>query len=456
MRPAFRMAMAAATTLALTLPLAGVASADPKPDPVPTQKQVDQARADVASERRSVDQLEGALAAANARLQQAALDASVAAEAYNGAMWRLSEAKKSLRKAEAQEQQAKKDVRDQRSGIVTFVTESYQNGTELNSATAVMGGEGPKGLMNRYGVVESAGDSMEAAYDDFRKATVVAKAYTRKAAKAQKRQESLAAEARELRNAAGAAANSAAVAAGQIATQKEQLIRALAKAQNISVELAGKRQQAMEQIAQEKAAAAAQAKAREEAKAAQLRRTARESAREEAKAAQLRRTARDSARDARSARRDHTQAQNDSKFTGSSTGGGYVDPGPPVNGSPPAPGNGAQRAVAYAKAQLGKPYLWAAAGPNAFDCSGLTMMAWRQGGRYLPHWSVAQFQQSTRIGVGSLRPGDLVFWGSSPGSIHHVAMYIGNGQIIHAPRTGQPVQINSMYYWVPPNYFARP
>ena len=49
-----------------------------------------------------------------------------------------------------------------------------------------------------------------------------------------------------------------------------------------------------------------------------------------------------------------------------------------------------------------------------------------------------------------------MFWGGSPGSIHHVAMYIGNGQIIHAPRTGQPVQINSMYYWVPPNYFARP
>ena len=182
MRPAFRMVLAAATTLALTLPLAGVANADPKPAPVPSKKapvpskkQVDQARADVASKKQSVAQLESQLAAANAQLQQAALDASVAAEAYNGAMWKLSEAKKSVRKAEAQEEQAKKDVKDQRSGIVTFVTDSYQNGTELNSATAVMGGEGPKGLMNRYGVVESAGDSMEAAYDDFRKATVVAK-----------------------------------------------------------------------------------------------------------------------------------------------------------------------------------------------------------------------------------------------------------------------------------------
>ncbi len=217
---------------------------------------------------RASQQLEGQLAAANAQLQQAALDASVAAEAYNGAMWRLSEAKKSVRKAEAAELKAKENVKVQRSGIVTFVTDSYQNGTELNSATAIMSDEGPKGLMNRYGVVESAGDSMEARYDNYREASAVAKAYTVKAAKAQKRQESLAVEARDLRNAAEAAANSAAVAAGQIASQKEELVQALASAQNISIELAGKRQQALEKIAQEKAAAAAQAKAREEAKAA--------------------------------------------------------------------------------------------------------------------------------------------------------------------------------------------
>ena len=189
---------------------------------------MDRARADVATKKQSVAQLEGQLAAANAQLQQAALDASVAAEAYNGAMWRLSEAKKSVRKAEAARAAGQADVKVQRSGIVTLVTDSYQNGTELNTATAMMSDEGPKGLMNRYGVVESAGDSMEARYDDFRDASAVAKKYTEKAAKAQKRQEALAVEARELRNAAEAAANSAAVAAGQIASQKEELVQALA------------------------------------------------------------------------------------------------------------------------------------------------------------------------------------------------------------------------------------
>jgi cell wall-associated NlpC family hydrolase len=86
------------------------------------------------------------------------------------------------------------------------------------------------------------------------------------------------------------------------------------------------------------------------------------------------------------------------------------------------------------------------------------MGAWSAGGRSLPHYSVAQYEQSTPISAGSLQPGDLVFWGSSssPSSIYHVALYAGGGQIIHAPRTGRPVTQESMYYWTAPNFFARP
>ncbi len=428
--------MVAATTLALTLPLAGVANADPKPksNHVPTQAQVERARAAVDTKRQSVQQIEGRLAAANAQLQQAAEQAGVAAEAYNGAMWRLSEARKAYKLAQAREQQAELAVEQQRDGIVSLVTDSYQNGTELNAATAMLSNEGPKGLMNRYGVVESAGDSMEASYEAFRVASAAAEKYTRSAARAEKHQKTLAEEALELRDQASAAANNAALAAGQIAVEKDALITALAEAQNISVELAGKRQQALERVAQQRAAAAARAL-------------------EEARAAELRKEAQEATKKARGANKDLKEATRDSNSIPATSGGGYTGP---VDYTPPAVGTGVQRALAYAKAQLGKPYLWAAEGPSAFDCSGLTMMAWRAGGKSLPHWSVAQYAQSTRISVGQLRPGDLVFWGGTPGSIHHVAMYIGNGQIIHAPRTGQPVQINSMYYWVPPDFFARP
>ena len=86
------------------------------------------------------------------------------------------------------------------------------------------------------------------------------------------------------------------------------------------------------------------------------------------------------------------------------------------------------------------------------------MGAWGAGGKALPHYSVAQYEQSTPISAGRLRPGDLVFWGSSadPGSIYHVALYVGAGTVVHAPRTGRPVVEESMYYWIPPTFYARP
>jgi cell wall-associated NlpC family hydrolase len=120
---------------------------------------------------------------------------------------------------------------------------------------------------------------------------------------------------------------------------------------------------------------------------------------------------------------------------------------------------GAKRALAYARAQLGKPYVWAAAGPDSFDCSGLTMMAWRAGGVELPHYSVAQYEQVQHIPSSNLRAGDLLFWSSipgDPGSIYHVGMYIGGGLMVEAPRTGDVVKVADMYIMGVPDFFGRP
>ena len=86
------------------------------------------------------------------------------------------------------------------------------------------------------------------------------------------------------------------------------------------------------------------------------------------------------------------------------------------------------------------------------------MRAWQAGGISLPHYSAGQYDASTPISEADLRPGDLVFWGSSssPSSIYHVALYVGGGMIIHAPRTGENVAQVSMNYWIAPNFFARP
>jgi peptidoglycan DL-endopeptidase CwlO len=98
------------------------------------------------------------------------------------------------------------------------------------------------------------------------------------------------------------------------------------------------------------------------------------------------------------------------------------------------------KVLGYACAQLGDPYVWAAAGPSTFDCSGLTMRAWQAAGVSLPHNADAQSHYGTRVPVseGSLRPGDLVFFHSP---ISHVGIYIGRGMMIHAPHTGTVVKI---------------
>jgi cell wall-associated NlpC family hydrolase len=103
-----------------------------------------------------------------------------------------------------------------------------------------------------------------------------------------------------------------------------------------------------------------------------------------------------------------------------------------------APGQAAQVAVDTAMAQIGDPYVWAAAGPDAFDCSGLTQYAYAAAGVSLPHSSSMQSQMGTPVSRSELQPGDLVFFYSP---VSHVGMYIGNGQMVHASTSGQPVQV---------------
>ncbi len=89
-------------------------------------------------------------------------------------------------------------------------------------------------------------------------------------------------------------------------------------------------------------------------------------------------------------------------------------------------------------AQRGKPYVWAAAGPGSFDCSGLTQYAFRAAGITLPHSSRMQFQMGTAVSRSQLQPGDLVFFYSP---VTHVGVYIGNGQMVHAPTSGDVVKV---------------
>ena len=101
------------------------------------------------------------------------------------------------------------------------------------------------------------------------------------------------------------------------------------------------------------------------------------------------------------------------------------------------------KALAYAKAQLGEPYGRSGAGPSSWDCSGLTMRAWGSVGVSLPHSSRQQFGRGRSVAKSDLQLGDLVFFYSD---IHHVGLYAGNGQVIHAPRPGKSVEYIKMSY----------
>ncbi|WP_328851082.1 NlpC/P60 family protein [Micromonospora globbae] len=105
------------------------------------------------------------------------------------------------------------------------------------------------------------------------------------------------------------------------------------------------------------------------------------------------------------------------------------------------PGGAAGVAVKFACAQIGKPYVWGADGPDSYDCSGLVLAAWAKAGVSLPHNAAQQRRVTKTVSRGDLRPGDLVFYYSD---LHHVGMYVGGGWVVHASQAGVPVKMKKV------------
>ena len=109
-----------------------------------------------------------------------------------------------------------------------------------------------------------------------------------------------------------------------------------------------------------------------------------------------------------------------------------------------APSSAAQQAVQFALAQVGKPYVFGAAGPGSYDCSGVTMAAWQQGGVSLPHSAADQYNYGQHVSRDALEPGDLIFFYQPIG---HVTIYIGGGKMVSAPTEGEPVSVVPLSYF---------
>ncbi|MFH9576076.1 NlpC/P60 family protein [Streptomyces sp. NPDC017454] len=136
----------------------------------------------------------------------------------------------------------------------------------------------------------------------------------------------------------------------------------------------------------------------------------------------------------------------DSGSTGSGSSGGTGSSGSATPG-PSTPdssyGTKAEKALAFARAQIGKPYVWGATGPGSYDCSGLTQAAWKAAGVTLPRTTYDQVETGTTVPLSQAQPGDLVFFYDD---VTHVGLYIGDGMMIHAPKPGAYVREESVYY----------
>ncbi|MCZ9354397.1 NlpC/P60 family protein [Streptomyces mutabilis] len=143
-------------------------------------------------------------------------------------------------------------------------------------------------------------------------------------------------------------------------------------------------------------------------------------------------------------RQEREQAAQRESGAGSGSGGSSGSTGTTEPSAPDASyGTKAEKALAFARAQIGKPYVWGATGPGSYDCSGLTQAAWKAADVTLPRTTYDQVNAGTTVPVSQAQPGDLVFFYDD---LSHVGLYIGAGMMIHAPKPGAYVREESIYY----------
>ncbi|GAA2838177.1 C40 family peptidase [Kitasatospora paracochleata] len=394
--------LAAAGLLGL-LPAAAAAPAPtrlaaPADDPYPSTEDIAKAQADADARAGDVAAIEARLTAAQTELEEAGRAAEQAVEAYNGAQARLVRARaESAAAAErsAAAETARAAAAERAAGLLA---EIYRQGAspQLSALNALLGARGPGDLSDQAAAVGVAGAQTRQILDDAT-ATAAAAARARTAAQAAEDNARRAADAVRLaKEQAEARLTAQQAQVADIGRRREQLLADLAAARNTTVDLERQRREALEAIAARQAEEAAKAAA--------------------------------------AANR----------------------PDPAANR--PWSADGAAAAIAHARALIGLPYIWGGEGPDGYDCSGLTMTAWQRGGKRLTHFAADQYAQSTPVSYRQLRPGDLVFWTKTgrAADIYHVALYIGDDQMIEAPRPGAAIKQASLWIMGTPDFYARP
>ena len=393
----------------------GIARATPSEDDIARAREAENAA------KMSVAQIEVELASVKTEAELALQKAQSAAEELNGARYALDQATQTARQAQADADKAKADYEAGKKEIASIAQTAYrEGGSSLDSLAPYLSADGLRTVETKQATLNSFSASANVKMQKVAALEQVANVMNDAAIQAQAKQTAATAEVEARTAEAQSAASAAASAQTMTSARRDALVQELARKQNTTVELINQREADLE--AQRQAAAA------EAARQAAAAEAARQAAAAEA------------ARQAQSRRQQNS----------------YVAPVAPVAPSysePSHSGGGgggnsdaAAGAIAWAKSKLGAPYVWAGEGPG-YDCSGLVTMAYRSQGIYLTHWSQAQYSEGTRVPVSQAQPGDLIFWNWDGGNIDHVAIYLGNNQIIEAPTFGVPVRITSIYGW---------
>ncbi|KAB2587986.1 C40 family peptidase [Streptomyces arboris] len=301
-------------------------------------------------------------------------------------------------------------INEARRELGAFAAEQYRTGGIAPTATFFLADD-PQAYFDQSRLMSRSTERQQKAVDDFRTQQAAA---SKKRAEAVQSLESLTETQTTLRS------------------SKQKVQNKLTEARSLLAKLTAEEKARLAELERKK-----EAEAKEKAERLAARQAAEAKEREEREAAEKK--AREEA--AKESGGDSGSGAGSGTGTGTSPGSGTgTDTGTGTDGSYASK---AQKVLDFARAQIGKPYVWGASGPASYDCSGLTQAAWREAGVTLPRTTWDQVKVGTRVATSDLQPGDLVFFYDD---ISHVGIYKGDGMMIHAPKPGANVREESIYY----------
>ena len=433
----------------------------------PSQDDINKSKQKEASTSASIASLEARLATLKANTENATMKAQIATEDYLQSLDALNKAKAATAAARAKAMAATKQTHQARKSLSDVVVQTYQDGgNPFDIVSPYLTGRSLGDIASQKAALDRAGENTDAKLQKVQALQSVATTMEGIAAQKESAQRTATQKTEATKNAAQAAANAAQAAQSQATSQRANLISQLAAQRNTTVALETQRQEQLEQAEQNRKneearkqaqQAAAQAKAKEE-----------QEKQNEAKAKETASPtpSQPDPQPSQTAAPEPAPSQTTTPEPApspSETSQPAPAPAPEPEPAPaptpepdpepepdptPAPSGGADVAIAKAYTFIGVDYVWGGESYSGVDCSGLAMLSWAAAGVSLTHSSRAQYWEGTHVSLDSVQPGDLIFWSSdgSAGSIYHVAIYLGNDQMIEAPTFGVPVRVTGVRY----------